>query len=116
VRFRDARRLHQIAWDWREAGRLELVDFGRKSAEQIFIFSANSSETTFTTNSLTASICAACLYARRPSRESWTEADDRRVGADAGKKLNGARLRMPSGLMVETKAMGRGTITPTISL
>jgi hypothetical protein len=32
------------------------------------------------------------------------------------KKLNGARLRMPSALMVETNAIGRGTITPTISL
>ena len=32
------------------------------------------------------------------------------------KKLNGARLRTPSAVMVETKAMGRGTITPTISL
>ena len=27
------------------------------------------------------------------------------------KKLNGARLRMPSALIVETKAIGRGTIT-----
>ena len=32
------------------------------------------------------------------------------------KKLKGARLRIPSGLMLETNAMGRGTITPIISL
>jgi hypothetical protein len=32
------------------------------------------------------------------------------------KKLNGARFRMPSGLIDDTNAMGRGTITPTISL
>jgi hypothetical protein len=32
------------------------------------------------------------------------------------KKLNGARLRIPSSLMVETSAIGRGTIDPIISL
>ena len=34
----------------------------------------------------------------------------------AVKKLNGARLQIPSGLTVETNAMGRGTIAPTITL
>jgi hypothetical protein len=33
----------------------------------------------------------------------------------AVKKLNGARLRLPSALSDETNAIGRGTITPTIS-
>ena len=32
----------------------------------------------------------------------------------AVKKLKGARFRMPSRESVETKAMGRGTITPVI--
>jgi hypothetical protein len=32
------------------------------------------------------------------------------------KKLNGARLATPSRLIVETSAMGRGTIMPVINL
>ena len=32
------------------------------------------------------------------------------------KKLNGARLNAPSGLSVETNAMGRGTTDPISSL
>jgi hypothetical protein len=34
----------------------------------------------------------------------------------AVKKLNGARFLTPAGLIVETNAIGRGTIAPTISL
>ena len=34
----------------------------------------------------------------------------------AVKKLKGARLRTPSGLRDETKAIGRGTINPVMSL
>jgi hypothetical protein len=34
----------------------------------------------------------------------------------AVKKLNGARFKIPSAPMVETKAMGRGTMAATISL
>ena len=34
----------------------------------------------------------------------------------AVKKLNGARLRTPERLIVDTNAIGRGTIAPTINL
>src|SRR5216684_9160011 len=88
-----------------------------KSADVIFICWAISSETMFTTNSRVSE-----MLRRVSLRDSGP---DFRVGQKqitggfaliAVKKLKGARLRMPSRLMVETNAIGRGTIAPISTL
>ena len=90
---------------------------GGNSAEQMFIRSAISSDTTFTTNSPVASMLRIVSFLA-PSL-SRTMGQNSIVGGLAltpVKKLKGARLRIPSTFTVETNAMGRGTMTPIISL
>jgi hypothetical protein len=117
VRFGDARRLYQIAGNGRQAGSFEFIYLGCEIADVIFICSAISSETMFTTNSRVAEML------RRVSLRG--SGPDFRVGQKqmtggfaliAVKKLNGARLGMPSGLIVDTNAIGRGTIAPMSTL
>src|ERR1035438_683995 len=89
---------------------------GGNSAEVVFTCLINSSETMFTTKSPVRSmllrVSFGCPSAFRNGQKQTTGG----FMLAAVKKLNGARLQMPAGLTVETKAIGRGTIAPTITL
>ena len=90
---------------------------GGYSPDVRFIFAAISSETMLTTNSrvvwMLRSVSLRCSPAARGPGQKQIS-----VGFELMpvKKLNGAKLRMPSLLMVETSAIGRGTIEPIKSL
>ena len=83
----------------------------------MFICWAISSETTFTTNSRVVEMFRkVSLRGCSPSRRMGQKQMMGGLALTPVKKLNGARLRIPSGLRVETKAIGRGTMAPIISL
>src|SRR5260370_13612145 len=90
---------------------------GGTSAELMFIFSANSSETIFMTNSRVAEMLrSVSLRGLGPARCTGQKQTIGGLALTPVKKLNGARLRIPSRLRVETNAIGRGTIAPISSL
>src|SRR5690242_5279848 len=89
---------------------------GGYSPEQRFIFSAKSSLTMFTTNSRVASILTSVSFlGRSPPRIMGQKQITGGFALITVKKLNGARLRTPSGLSVDTNAIGRGRTAPESS-
>src|SRR3974377_1939388 len=84
------------------------------SPDVIFLFSAISSGTMLITNSPVARTFASVSLggSRTPEANETTGG----LAHTALKKLKGARLRTPSGEMVETNAIGRGTMEPIRSL
>src|SRR5580692_2199684 len=84
------------------------------SPEVTFIFSANSSLTMFTTNSFVARTFVSVSF--EGSRYDAVKHSTGGFALATVKKLNGARFATPSGEMVDTNAIGRGTTTPTSSL
>ena len=79
-----------------------------------FILAANSSLTMFTTNSLVARMFTSVSL--RGSRKDAVKHNTGGFALATVKKLNGARFGTPSGEIVETNAIGRGTTAPTSSL
>src|SRR5262245_2250970 len=90
---------------------------GGNSVEQTFIGLAKSSDTMLTTNSRVATMLfkVSFLFPSLP-RIIGEKQTTGGLALTPVKKLNGARFRMPSGLMLETKAIGRGTMAPIMSL
>src|SRR5580700_6611374 len=84
------------------------------SPEVAFIFAANSSLTMFTTNSFIARTLTSVSL--QGSRNDVVKHSTGGFALATVKKLNGARFAVPSGEMVETNAIGRGTTAPTSSL
>src|ERR1700719_845607 len=90
---------------------------GGNSADVIFICCANSSDTVFTTNSrVTVMLCSVSFRGRGPRRRIGQKQITGGLALTPVKKLKGARFGIPSGLKVDTNAMGRGTIAPISSL
>src|SRR5260370_30064475 len=90
---------------------------GATSAEQIFICCANSSDTMFTTNSFVDRILfSVSLVAASRPRTIGQKQITGGLALIPVKKLKGARLRTPSGLIEDTNAIGRGTMAPIMSL
>ncbi|MNT72120.1 hypothetical protein D3C72_2106900 [compost metagenome] len=75
------------------------------------------SSTTLTTNSPEASrLTRVSFFSASGPRRMGQKAIVSGFDATTVKKLKGARLSTPSGLRVETKAIGRGSTVPMISL
>src|SRR5580658_8106990 len=84
------------------------------SPEVTFIFAANSSLTMLTTNSWVARTFTSVSL--RGSRKEVVKHNTGGFALATVKKLKGARFATPSGEMVDTNAIGRGTTAPTSSL